>query len=143
MTKEAIIKSNKPLLVEIESMYSFGTIKTIIGAYLYKFQSLLNLKDEVKMDSDQINICAMNIIPLLRGLTLGEIVMMFNRFASGEFGKFYGNVDIMTIGEWVREFKRKRGKLIIENNDIRKFLVLRDQNYDEDKISWRDENTTK
>lgn len=136
--EKLLICSNKPLLYEIEEAYGFDTISDLITAYLFKFQTLLNIKDEYKLNSDQMLVCAKNIIPFLRGLTISEIVAMFNRFLSGEFGKFYGNIDIMTIGEWVRAFKKKRGDFILKNKDVRKFIVQRDQNFNEDKASWID-----
>lgn len=136
-TEKQIICTNKPLFHEIEKVYGKGCVTDVLVAYLFKFQSLLNIKDENKLNNDQISMCADNILPFLRGLTIGEIAMMFKRFSSGEFGKFYGNIDIMTIGEWVRAFKKKRSEVILKNNDVRKYILMRDQNYDEDKVSWR------
>ena len=139
--EKELICSNKPLLHEIEKVYGYGTVVDIIHAYLFKFQASLSIKDEYKLDASQMALCANNMIPFLRALTISEIVMMFKRFLSGEFGRFYGNIDIMVLGEWVRQFKRKRGELILDNPDVRKYIVKRDQNFNEDKASWRDEET--
>ena len=135
-TEKEIMLSNKPLLHEIEKVYGNETVIQILTGYIYKFQTLLNIKDEYKLNDAQMSMCANNAITHLRGLTISEIASMFKRFLSGEFGHFYGNIDIMTLGEWVIEFKRKRGDLILKDKEIRNFLVLRDQNYDENKIKW-------
>ena len=126
-----MICSLAPKLHEIEFEYGAETLQTIIGAYLLNFQKLLNIKEENKLDSYQISVLTMDIMSRCRGLTYAELAMMFKRFLSGEFGHFYGQIDMMVIGEWIREFMSKRGEIICQDNEVRKFILKRDQNYEE------------
>ena len=126
-----LICSLAPKLHEIEYVYGSETLETIIGAYLVNFQKLLNVKEENKLDSYQIDVLTMDIITKCRGLTYAELAMMFKRFLSGEFGHFYGQIDIMVIGEWIDLFMKKRGEKICDNPDVRRFILKRDQNYEE------------
>jgi len=90
--------------------------------------SLLNVKEENKLNPYQISICTKNILKICRGITIPELAMMFNRFLTGEFGHFYGQIDMMVLGEWARAFMKKRGELICTDNKVRAFIMKRDQN---------------
>ena len=127
--EKELICSTSPKLHEIEYAYGTETIESLIGAYILNFQKLLNIKEENKLDSYQISMLTLDILSRCRGLTYLELVMMFKRFLSGEFGHFYGQIDIMVLGQWMREFMKKRGEIICTNPEVKRFILERDQNY--------------
>lgn len=123
-----LICSNALKLHELEYVYDEQTLDSLIGSYIYNFQKLLNIKDENKLDAYQTKILIITVKNRCRGITFIELAMMFNRFLSGEFGHFYGQIDIMLMGEWIRQFMYKRGEIILDNQEIRSFILKRDQN---------------
>lgn len=135
-SKKAIICTNEPLFYEIEQLYGNNTVIQLLATYLFNFQGLLNFKDENKLNDTQIQVCAINILPLVRGITITETVLMLNSFLTGEYGNFYGAIDIMIICQMVKKYKQNRSNFISKNKDVRNFIMKRDQNFDTEKIQW-------
>ena len=64
-----------------------------------------------KVNAMQIATCANTLISKFTGegdpknrLTAAEVQLFFSKMLSGDFGKFYGSMDILTIGEWAGKF---------------------------------------
>lgn len=127
-SRTTLIKSKSIKLCEIDFAYGRGAALSLISAYLIKFCDLLNFKDDAMLNSFQIKECARNIYTICKGITIPEIVLMFTHFATGRYGTFFGNMNIMDIGNWTRRYMNKRGEIISKNPELRKFLLKRDQN---------------
>lgn len=130
-TRTTLIKSKSIKLCEIDFAYGRGAALSLISAYLIKFCDLLNFKDEAMLNSLQIKECARNIYTICNGITIPEIALMITHFTAGKYGTFFGNMNIMDISNWSRSYMNTRGEIISKNPDIKKFLLKRDQNFND------------
>ncbi|MBR8535123.1 hypothetical protein KDU71_06105 [Carboxylicivirga sediminis] len=126
LPQEELIYSSAIRLCEIDKIYGKGVAKNFVIAYLINFCDLLNIKEDAKLNNIQLSTCALNILMRCNGITISELADMIRKFSSGKYGQFYGQMDIMTIGEWARLYMKERGDIIYKNEKISRFIRKRD-----------------
>lgn len=107
-------------LKEINELYCDETAENIIGAALIYVNKLLNLKDEHKISDEQAQFFSQLIFQTCKVLTLPELGHMFARFLSGQYGKFYGQIDPMDLSRWCREYMKSRSEIILKDKELYK-----------------------
>jgi hypothetical protein len=120
----AIVRDSLPLS-KIKEVYSEAIPILLIKGWLLSFQDLSNIKDDSKLNANQINIFSSIIYDKLKGLNVYEIAVFFKMVISGQYGEFFGNIDIMKISTWLNSFLEYRGRVIMDNEDI--YIKLRDR----------------
>ncbi|MBR8536094.1 hypothetical protein KEM09_05145 [Carboxylicivirga mesophila] len=127
LPQEELIYSSAIRLCEIDKIYGKGVAKNFVIAYLINFCDLLNIKEDAKLNEIQLSTCALNILMRCNGITISELADMIRKFSSGRYGQFYGQMDIMTIGEWTMVYMKDRGDIILNNDQLTRFILERDK----------------
>lgn len=92
-----------------------------------------------KMDVQQRVECAATLYELLYHLKVTEVMLFFQRFKSGRYGKFYGAVDPMIIGQAAWQFLTERNRLLEKAEAIKQREHERDEVEHADNCITRDE----
>lgn len=120
MTQRDMMMLDNPNLKEIDELYCEGTAEDIISAALIMANTMLNLKDESKISNMQAQFFSGLILDICKALTLPELGLMFTKILSGQYGKFYGQIDPMELSRWCREFMKSRSEIILKDRELYK-----------------------
>ena len=94
-----------PTLTELR--LAFGN-DTDMQWLLPQIGSLVMFTGAKMMDLEQQRYLARIIATDYHYLKITELLIFFHKFAAGEYGKFYGSVDALTIMEGLRDFMNYR-----------------------------------
>ncbi len=112
LAQEELILSEGVMLKELDLIYGKKTAQNLVVTHLISLSDQTNIKEEAKLNDVQLKICAINVLKSCSGITIPELAHMILQFSSGKYGKFYGQMDIMSISEWSRLYMKKRGSII-------------------------------
>jgi len=94
-----------PTLTDLRKAYGEGTD---VQWLLPQIGSLVMFTGAKMMDEEQQRYLARIIATDYHFLKITELLIFFHKFAAGEYGKFYGSVDALTIMEGLRDFMNYR-----------------------------------
>lgn len=95
-----------PTLGQVNAAYGYATSQEWLTYQLADLSEFSGARD--KITASQINQLANIIADDYHWLKLTEVMLFFRKFKKGEYGRFYGSVDPITITQALREFIRDR-----------------------------------
>ena len=111
LTAEECVAADSPALVDINAMFGNRNAgSTFLMCYINDINEYAGT--DKKMDVQQRIECASTLYELLFHLKVTEVMLFFQRFKSGRYGKFFGAVDAMTLGTAAHVFLKERKNLI-------------------------------
>lgn len=125
VSQKKLIISRSIRLSEIDKAYGTGASKALVVAYLINLCELTNFKEDAKLSELQMSSCADAILNRCRGITIPELALMFVKFSSCHYGRFYGQMDIMSIDEWTKSYMFERGETICNIPELFYYFYFR------------------
>lgn len=111
LTAEECVAAESPALVDLNRMFSNSNAgQTFLMCYVNNINEYPGT--DKKMDVQQRMECAATLYELLFYLKVTEVMLFFQRFKSGRYGRFFGAVDAMTLGMAAHVFLKERKNLI-------------------------------
>jgi len=101
---------NAPSLARVKATYGYGTTTTWLSAQLVDLALFTGVKE--KPNLEQITAIAQTIIVNYPYLKVTELMVFFQKFKAGEYGRFYGVVDGLVITDALNSFQAYRKQLI-------------------------------
>ena len=98
--------SNAPTLNVVNNIYGEGTSEEWLCYQIGNLSEFSGARD--KIDNDQLNEIAALIRSDYGFLNMAEIMLFCRRFKKGQYDKFYGSVDPITIMRGLNEFCKER-----------------------------------
>lgn len=98
---------NYPTLAEVKRDYGKNAPLTWLVPQLTNLAVYCGSKD--KLIKEQYKECAFVIATEYYYLKVSELMLFFQRFKAGRYGRFYGSVDPLVITTSLREFIKERG----------------------------------
>lgn len=119
--KQTAICDNKELcffgkfstLAKISKEFGNGIATAWLVPQLADLSEFCGCKE--KITPEQIKECATLISQNYFYLKVSELMLFFNRFKQGKYGRFYGSVDPLVIMAALLQFVRERGDEIFEH----------------------------
>ena len=103
---ELCIMGDFPTLEELKGEYNSMMPTVWLLPQLQNLSKFCGVKD--KLDNKQLEQCAFIIATEYSYMKVSELMLFFYRFKSGQYGKFYGNVDPLVITTALRDFAADR-----------------------------------
>ena len=103
---ELCIMGDFPTLEELKGEYNSMMPTVWLLPQLQSLSKFCGVKD--KLDNKQLEQCAFIIATEYSYMKVSELMLFFYRFKSGQYGKFYGNVDPLVITTALRDFAADR-----------------------------------
>lgn len=122
-----------PSLARVKHTYGEKTAETWLEVQLRDLSEFSGSKE--KMSIRQLEQLSKVIIQNYGYLKVTELMVFFQRFKAGYYGKFYGSVDTMTITTAIREFMEYRAAKLNE-------IVQAKERAEREKI-WREMESRK
>lgn len=110
--RELCFFGNFPTLATISKEFGSGIATAWLVPQLANLSEFCGCKD--KITPEQIKECATLISQNYYYLKVSELMLFFNRFKQGKYGRFYGVVDPLVIMTALQEFLRERGDEIFD-----------------------------
>ena len=107
---EACVLRDCPTLVDARNMYGQDTAELWLAIELRDASEFA--RTERKPEPFEIDECARTLYSQFYHLKISELLLFFAKFKGGAYGKFYGEVDLLTIGEAMQKFLKSRRDLI-------------------------------
>lgn len=111
-------RGQAPTLGIVSKAFSYGTATSWLEVQLFDLAEFSGCKQ--KLTLPQIQEVADIIMKEYGYLKLTEMMDFFRRFKRGDYGKFYGAVDPLTITCALREFLVKRNEIVSRYEAIEK-----------------------
>lgn len=89
-----------------------------------------------KLTGHALQQCANTISMEFYWLKLSELLLFFQKFKSGKYGRFYGSIDPLVITTSLRQFVKERNQAIDRYDQERKALA--DEEAKKNKITWEE-----
>lgn len=125
---------NAPTLRTVSLAFGLRTAETFCALQLKDLAEYAGVKDKFTMA--QIDRAAVVIVNRYGFLKATELMYFFHLFKAGEYGRFYGAADNLTVMAGLREFVKLRdGKLTQYENEARADKAARER---EGAVSWEE-----
>jgi hypothetical protein len=99
-----------PSLARVQATYGHGTTITWLSAQLVDLVLFCGIRDKPPME--QITAIAQTIMVGYGHLTVTQLMVFFQRFKAGEYGRFYGVIDGLVITDALNAFLPYRRQMI-------------------------------
>ncbi|MDR3706594.1 MAG: hypothetical protein P4L28_11905 [Paludibacteraceae bacterium] len=99
-----------PSLARVQATYGFGTTITWLSAQLVDLALFSGIKE--KPNLEQITAIAETILVSYSHLKVTELMVFFQKFKAGEYGRFYGVIDGLVITDALNNFLPYRKQMI-------------------------------
>lgn len=138
ITDVECVTGNYPALSELNVRFANKNAGT---AYLLCHINNINeyAGTDKKMDVQTRAECAATLYENFYHLKVTEVMLFFQRFKGGRYGKFYGSVDPMTIGQAAWSFLAERKRLLEKAEVIRQREREREEKEHDTNCITRDE----
>lgn len=138
LTAEECVAADSPALVDINAMFANRNAgSTFLMCYINDINEYAGT--DKKMDVQQRMECAATLYENFYHLKVTEVMLFFQRFKGGRYGKFYGSVDPMTIGQAAWSFLAERKRLLEKAEVIRQREREREEKEHDANCITRDE----
>lgn len=110
---EACVLRDCPTLVDVRNMYGRDAAELWLSIELRDISEYGGAGSAaLKPTAFEIDECARTLYSLYYHLKLSELLLFFAKLKGGAYGKFYGKVDLLMIGEAMQKFLKYRDTLI-------------------------------
>ena len=123
-----------PTLSQVKSVYGDNVAESWLSIQLNDINEYTGTS--AKMDINQMNSAAQTFAWKYHYLKLTEWMLFFQLFKSGEFGHFFGSVDVMKIGEALQAFLTYRANKIDQYTRMDNTKKISDWRNDPNNISY-------
>lgn len=107
-----------PTLAEINASEGIGASAAWIVTQLFSLSEFCGVKE--KMSDYQMEQLARLIAREYFDMKISELMLFFDRFKCGVYGRFYGSVDPMVLTTALRQFRADRNNMIdVYESDLR------------------------
>ncbi len=110
---EACVLRDCPTLVDVRNMYGRDAAELWLSIELRDISEYGGAGSAASKPTPfEIDECARTLYSLYYHLKLSEMLLFFAKLKGGAYGKFYGKVDLLMIGEAMQKFLKYRDTLI-------------------------------
>lgn len=111
--RELCFFGNFPTIAKINNTYGTQMSVAWLIPQLMDLSEFCGSKD--KLFGDKLEECAWLIAQNYFYLKVSELMLFFNRFKQGKYGRFYGSVDPLVIMTALQDFLRERNDAIFDH----------------------------
>jgi len=109
---ERAVLCNAPTLTVLDQAYGEGAAAQWLVPQITALAVYAGVKD--RLEQNQYEQLAQTIVTNYGDLKASELMLFFQWFKSGRYGRFYGAIDPMLITEALRKFKPERDLMLDE-----------------------------
>lgn len=123
-----------PTIVTLNNVYGQNTAFAWLVPQLYNLSEFCGCRD--KLQGKPLEECADVIAREFYYLKVSELMLFFQRFKTGRYGRFYGSVDPLVITTSLREFVKDRNIALSRKEQEDRMQRLMSQ--EKDSMSWEE-----
>lgn len=125
---------NYPTLGQLKTEYGRNAATVWMTPQLHNLSEYSGCKG--KLTGEALKDCAYVIGTAFDWLKVSEVMLFFHRFKTGQYGRFYGNVDPLVITESLRKFCEERHQAY--DRKEKEDRERRDEEYRKTAISYEE-----